>query len=776
MNRHPRTPLSANALIGAAALLCSVFPPSTSNADNPTSEGPARTDVFVAGQDGVHTYRIPAMIVSPSGALLVFCEARKQGIGDASPTDMVLKRSLDGGRTWLPMQTLVRGEGTDAIMNPCAVLDRTSGTVFLFCCNTNRAQRGEHRRHLLLASRDDGRTWSPPTEIGSQTAEYNDTFVSGPGVGIQTTAGRLVIPGYTSHDPDFRNEKGLRSRVLFSDDHGQSWHMSQPVSADTNESQVVELVDGRLMLNMRQGTGQSCRAVAISKDGGESWEDVSWDRTLNECPCQASFLRYSRADVDGKSRILFANPDNAGAQYGVERTKMTVRISYDEGQTWPVKKLIHAGPSSYSSLVRLPDGDVGLVFEGGEKHRREWIRFTRLPLAWLTDGADSPDRPQTVSFEVQADVAHRHLASDFCWFHPRVAALPGFGKDGQPAVIMTIQKHLVVSDYYSGMYFLRTDDLGKTWTGPTEIPELAWRQGPNNETIAVCDVTPGWHAPTGKLIAVGVKLRYSPQGGQLLDQPRSHECAYATFDPQTNRWTTWKMLAMPDTDGKFFLVAPGCVQWLVQPDGTLLVPIYFKGPTGSDYQSRVLHCTFDGQEMKYVTHGDELALQGGRGLCEPSLAFFGGKYYLTLRNDARGYVTTSRDGLHFEPIKAWTFDDGQDLGSYNTQTHWLVHSDGLFLTYTRRGANNDHIARNRAPIFIAQVDPARLQVIRKTEKALLPERGVMLGNFGAAAITPHESWVTDAEFVFGTQPHPRGADGTVWLGRVKWSRPNRLVK
>jgi len=129
--------------------------------------------------------------------------------------------------------------------------------------------------------------------------------------------------------------------------------------------------------------------VAISKDGGETWGPVFWDRTLNECPCQASILRHSRADQDGRSIILFANPDNAGERYGaVERTKMTVRLSYDEAQTWPVKKLIHAGPSSYSSLVRFPNGDVGLVFEGGEKHRREWIRFTRLPLEWLT-GSES---------------------------------------------------------------------------------------------------------------------------------------------------------------------------------------------------------------------------------------------------------------------------------------------------------------------------------------------------------------------------------------------------
>jgi len=340
---------------------------------------------------------------------------------------------------------------------------------------------------------------------------------------------------------------------------------------------------------------------------------------------------------------------------------------------------------------------------------------------------------------------------------------------------MTLQKHLVVSDYYSGMYMLRTDDLGRTWTGPTEVPELAWRKGPGEETIAVCDVTPGWHAQTGRVLAIGVKLRYSPQGGQRLDQPRSHECAYAVFDPRTNQWTGWRMLAMPDTEGKFFLVAPGCVQWLVQADGGLLLPIYFKGRQGEDYSVTVLRCGFDGSELRYLEHGDELALAGGRGLCEPSLAALRGTYYLTLRNDTRGYVTTSPDGLHFAPIRPWQFDDGTDLGSYNTQAHWLVHGDGLFLAYTRRGASNDHIPRNRAPIFMAQVDPERLCVLRATEQAVLPERGVMLGNFGATAISSAESWITDAEFAFGTQPHPRGADGTVWVGRVTWSIPNRLM-
>jgi len=185
-----------------------------------------------------------------------------------------------------------------------------------------------------------------------------------------------------------------------------------------------------------------------------------------------------------------------------------------------------------------------------------------------------------------------------------------------------------------------------------------------------------------------------------------------------------------------------------------------------------LHCGFDGSEMTYLKHGDELNLPAGRGLYEPSLTQYGKKYYLTIRNDTHAYATTSTDGIHFGDLKQWTFDDGEDLGSYNTQAHWLSHSGGLFLTYTRRGANNDHITRNRAPIFVAQVDPDSLQVLRGTERALLPERGVMLGNFGAAAITPSESWVTDSEFLVSDQPHPRGANGTTWLGRVIWSTPN----
>ena len=424
--------------------------------------------------------------------------------------------------------------------------------------------------------------------------------------------------------------------------------------------------------------------------------------------------------------------------------------------------------------------------------RRQWLKSatavsTAAAVGWPY--AIQPDARAaefvSLDYEVKADAAVQELNPDFCWFHPRAAAIPGLVEKGHPAVIMTLLKHLAADDHYSGLYSMRTDDLGRTWTKPWEILELAWRKVSDDITAAVADTTPGWHAQTGKLLVIGAKVLYSASGdyASLESVPGSYETSYATFDPNKNTWSGWRELKLPETDGKFFRAGSGCSQWLARPDGTLLVPIQFQPKSMSDYQSTVLHCSFDGTEMKYLSHGTELAIQGFRGFTEPSLTLFQEKYYLTLRTDARAYVATSDDGLTYSDPQVWNFDDGQELGSYNTQAHWVTHSDGLFLTYTRRGAMNDHIPRHRAPMFIAQVDPQTLRVIRSTEKVLLPERGVMLGNYGASAITPEESWVTDAEFISrlvdpeaGKRPHPRGADGTVWVGRVMWSKPNRLAE
>jgi hypothetical protein len=156
------------------------------------------------------------------------------------------------------------------------------------------------------------------------------------------------------------------------------------------------------------------------------------------------------------------------------------------------------------------------------------------------------------------------------------------------------------------------------------------------------------------------------------------------------------------------------------------------------------------------------------------LVRYGGRYYLTLRNDRAAYVTVSGDGLKWVAIREWTFDDGRPLGSYNTHQHWLAHGEGLFLVYTRRGANNDHIPRHRAPLFVARVDTDRLTVIRSSERVLIPERGAELGNFGVAAVSPTESWVTVSEGVWSDAARKKGADGSTFVARVIWSKPNSM--
>ena len=161
----------------------------------------------------------------------------------------------------------------------------------------------------------------------------------------------------------------------------------------------------------------------------------------------------------------------------------------------------------------------------------------------------------------------------------------------------------------------------------------------------------------------------------------------------------------------------------------------------------MLCCTFDGSELSYVEHGNELTVNVNRGLYEPSITKFRRRYDLTMRNDDHGYIATSSDGLRFDEPRRWKFDDGRELGNYNTQQHWVTHSEGLFLVYTRKGANNDHVFRHRAPLFIARIDTANVTVIRATEQVLVPQRGARLGNFGVVDISPDETWVTVTEWM-----------------------------
>jgi sialidase-1 len=169
--------------------------------------------------------------------------------------------------------------------------------------------------------------------------------------------------------------------VLISDDRGKNWHMSAPIRPGCNESQVVELTDGTLLMNMRSYNGKNSRAVSLSSDGGETWSPVSHDYQLVESVCQASIFRYG--NFKGKEIYLFSNP-----AVPVGRTHMTIKYSIDGCRTWPASKLVNAGPSGYSCLVKLKNKQVGLLFEKGVKSSTEMISFIRMDMKDLLEEPD----------------------------------------------------------------------------------------------------------------------------------------------------------------------------------------------------------------------------------------------------------------------------------------------------------------------------------------------------------------------------------------------------
>jgi sialidase-1 len=351
---------------------------------------PRRVSVFTAGQDGYHSFRIPSILVTPKGTLLAFAEGRKRSRSDSGDIDLVLRRSSDGGATWTPLRVLW-DDGPNTCGNPCPVADRSTGTVWLLLTHNlgedDEAEivnaKGKGTRGVWVSrSDDDGETWSQPREVTKDVKKPEWTwYATGPGVGIQTRDGRLVVP---CDSKDLGGKKGF-SFVVTSDDHGASWKLSGIVGDLWNECQVAELADGALLLNMRNhDRTKRQRGVATSRDGGRTWSPAVPDSVLIEPVCQASLLRFTLASSEqGKDRLLFSNPASTTA-----RVQLNVRLSYDEGKTWPVAKELHAGPAAYSCLAVLPDGTIGCLFEAGEKHAYERIEIARFSLEWLSDGRD----------------------------------------------------------------------------------------------------------------------------------------------------------------------------------------------------------------------------------------------------------------------------------------------------------------------------------------------------------------------------------------------------
>jgi len=347
------------------------------------------TVVFKAKETSPHpSIRIPALLHTAKGTLIAVAEGRDAATDQAS-NDLLVRLSTNGGKTWMKADVALE-LGKDCINNPCLVQDAKSGKVFLFYqvfpaglkefSGLTPGPSGPTKIGYIT-SIDEGRSWSKPVDVTSALKpDIATTTASGPGIGIQLTkgpkAGRLIIP-FNSQGP----KNNFVNWVAYSDDAGKTWKRGVDVpqsGMQLNEVQISEMSDGGVYLNSRQWRGTGGRKVSWSTDGGETWTNAKEDKNLPEPVCQASLISFK----DGNRFVtLFLNPE--GEPAGKGRAKGTLRMSLDDGKTWKHSRLLVPGKFAYSSIARMKDGRIGVLYEPNSSTE---ILFTSVDLAWIEKG------------------------------------------------------------------------------------------------------------------------------------------------------------------------------------------------------------------------------------------------------------------------------------------------------------------------------------------------------------------------------------------------------
>lgn len=370
-----------------------------------------KIDLFEIGDLDYQRFHIPGIVVTAKGKVLAWCEARKRDGRDWDDIDILLRRSTDHGLTWSAPKKIVEVDGpkqknpfalqlshtdpnTVTYNNPVLIAGRDGTVHMLFCL--------EYMRCFYQLSEDDGLSWSKPVEITAAFEGFREAYdwkvlATGPNHSIQLRNGRLVAPVWLSTGTGGNAHRPSVTATIYSDDDGATWQAGDIAIPDTdtfinpNETVAVQLADGTVMLNARSESKAHRRLIVTSPDGATGWSEPRFQEELLEPICMGGLVRYEH---DGKSLLLFSNPDNLEGGRGGEpapgksraRKNVTVHLSRDEGKTWPVKRSIEPGWSAYSDIAVAQDGTILCFYGRGEKASFSGDRLTvaRFGLDWVT--------------------------------------------------------------------------------------------------------------------------------------------------------------------------------------------------------------------------------------------------------------------------------------------------------------------------------------------------------------------------------------------------------
>lgn len=335
------------------------------------------SNIFYSGQkEGVSCFRIPAIVTAKNGDLIAAIDERVPSCGDlkfSKDINIVIRRSTNNGKTWGAIETVVDFPYGQSASDPSMIVDGYTGEIFMFYNFMDLDKEKDIYYLHYVKSSDNGKTWSKPIDITSQIAKpewkRDFKFITS-GRGVYTSDGKMLHTLVNL-------QRGLY--VFGSDDHGKSWYFIDTPIRPADESKIVELSDASWMINSRVN-GAGIRYIHRSNDEGKSWTTLP-DTTLVDPSCNASIVQYTaKANGYDKDRVLFSNANSKNS-----RTNLTVRLSYDDGKTWSHEKVIYPGPTAYSSLTILDNGDIAVFFEKDNYTANEVVIFS---LEWLTDGAD----------------------------------------------------------------------------------------------------------------------------------------------------------------------------------------------------------------------------------------------------------------------------------------------------------------------------------------------------------------------------------------------------